>query len=149
MNYSDFMNVIFYSNNPSGWTYDDELGRYVYKGNIAISIKVDRDRKQSFHEEWIERFPNKKAYNERFFLQYNGVTIEPFYCVSVDGGRAYLPFPNLDEGTVDPLEYNLVCILNRSRSHTVEYLKRAGFKVASGIKVDEVEFPVEELKFND
>lgn len=135
MTYDEFMNIM-YTTSPEDWTYDDDLGRYVYKHNIAITIKKDRDRDQSYHEDWTKRFADKKAYNEQFFLQYNGVTVKPFYCVSVDGYRAYLPFPHLKSGTVDPQDYRLVCILNKSVSpndsvsHTNDYLNRAGFKVA-------------------
>lgn len=94
MNYDEFINKIINSD-INDWLYDDDLGLYILKTDINISILSDRSDggDDTFYEKWVEKFSDPKGYRRRFFLRYAGNTIESFYTVAVDGYRMLIPYP--------------------------------------------------------
>lgn len=130
MNLLDFTNT-FHFHGPTEWRYDDELGIYVYLPNIAITLEVDRneDGRRDFYEEWARSFPDPNAQMQHYNMRLNGVTIEKTYAVVVDGGRAYLPLPQLDGMTITHAQYNFGAILNRGSAEYDRYLNMAGITV--------------------
>ncbi|MCQ6527478.1 hypothetical protein [Bacillus mycoides] len=136
MNLQEFTNT-FYFHGPTEWQYDDELGVYVYLPNIAITIKVDRneDGSRDFYEEWVTKYSDSSATMQHFNLRYNGVAIQKAYAVSVDGGRMYIPLPNIHvDGTaithtITHVQYNFGHILNRGSVEYDRYLSMANITV--------------------
>lgn len=114
MRYDDFMNQI--SNSVfEDWLYDDENGKYVFRNDLRITIQSDRTESigdDRFYEDWATKFPDPEAYRKKYFFQYNGVTIDTFYTVRVDGGRSDIPYPKLPEMTISRQQYNIGRIVN-------------------------------------
>jgi hypothetical protein len=114
ISYEEFIKQILESE-IGDWTYDDGLGLYVLKNNICISIISDRDdaEDRDFFESWVENYSDPKAYRARFFLRYNGSTIEAFYTAAVDGYRQLIPYPkNIKDLSIDNKQYIIGKILN-------------------------------------
>ena len=76
------------------WIWHDERGIAVFKPNVNISIHARRDDDdEPFEEEWAMKFPNARATKMRFDLYLGPCFVKDYYFVSVDGGRAALPYP--------------------------------------------------------
>jgi len=130
MNYDDFIKEIMNSK-IEDWLYDDDLGLYVLKSNISISIQSDREDNEDreFYEKWVEIYPDPKGYRARFYLKYYGNIIESFYTVAVDGYRMLIPYPkSRNDLSINSKQYHIGEILNipYSGNNFDEYLKMAG-----------------------
>ena len=118
MLYKDFIADIE-SSNHNDWMYDDELGLYIFKGNINISILSDREwvlegDDQYFHEEWAENNP------------------ETVYGAYVDGMRCFIPIPRISDMTISKFQYSVGEIINNCinvMNNYDDYLRRAGIQV--------------------
>lgn len=135
MTYTDFISKITNSK-PEEWIYDDELGLYVYKGNINISIVSDRSKEYSdeFYEDWVKMYPDPKGHRHRFFLKYRQSIIETFYAVAVDGDRMFIPYPkSVSDLKISIKQYNLGKIINipYQINDFNYYLKLAGIEIES------------------
>ena len=136
MLYKDFIDDIE-SSNHNDWLYDDELGLYIFKGNINISILSDREwvlegDDQYFHEEWAENNPDPRAYRKRFYLRYRGNIIETVYGAYVDGMRCFIPIPRISDMTISKFQYSVGEIINNCinvMNNYDDYLRRAGIQV--------------------
>lgn len=133
MNYDDFIKKIVQSN-PNDWLYDDDLGLYILKTDINISILSDRSNEQNdeFYEKWVEKFPDPKGYRRRFFLRYLGNIIESFYTVAVDGYRMLIPYPkSAIDLIISKKQYDIGNIINIPYSGYGfdEYLTMAGIEI--------------------
>ncbi|MDR6883039.1 hypothetical protein [Bacillus sp. 3255] len=132
MRYEVFKSRIIESD-PIDWIYDDELGLFVLTSDIQITILTVRDDNfdNEFHESWVERYSDPKAYRKKYLLKYNGNTIETFYTVAVDGYRMDIPYPKRPEMTITNEQYRLGKIINRiHRGHGFDdYLERADIKI--------------------
>ncbi|WP_374993163.1 hypothetical protein [Brevibacillus agri] len=130
--YDDFKSLITNSDEED-WLYDDDLGKFVYKGDIRISILSDRSEPvgdDGFYEDWARKFPDKNARRKMYFLQFNDSIIEQFFTVAVDGHRSYIPYPKLDGMTITEEQYKLGKIVNSIHGYSFdEYLHQAGITV--------------------
>lgn len=135
ISYGEFIKQIIESE-VNDWIYDDDLGLYIFKKNICISIISDRDdtEDKDFFESWVENYPDSKAYRARFFLRYNGSIIETFYTVAVDGYRQLIPYPkSIHNLVINNKQYRIGKILNIPyKSYDFdEYLNMANIQVNS------------------
>ena len=97
MTYYELMETISQST-IEDWLYDDSDGRYIFRRDISITMRRDREDNTNFEEEWVERFiHHPTASRLRIYICYNGTTIEVFYTASVDGARMNIPYPRLNE----------------------------------------------------
>lgn len=133
MDYNDFIKEILDSNTED-WLYDDDLGLYVLKTNICISLQSDRtdNDDRDFYEKWLENYPDTKGYRARFFLKYYGNIIESFYTVAVDGYRMLIPYPkSVTQLSISKKQYQIGKIVNIPYSgyDFDEYLTTAGIKI--------------------
>ncbi len=134
MNYNNFIKEIMDSN-IDDWSYDDEIGLYVLKSNIAISIQSDRsdNEDRDFYEKWLEQYSDPKGYRARFFLKYFGNIIESFYTAAVDGYRMLIPYPkSTNKLIINKKQYHIGTIINIPYSgyNFDNYLETAGISVA-------------------
>lgn len=130
MNYVNYKGLIVNSE-PSEWNYDDDLGRYVLRDDIRISILSSSfNDREDFYEDWARNFPDSNAQKKVFYLQFNGVTIEQFFTVAVDGYRSFIPYPSLPDMTITREQYSIGAIVNTVHGHNFdEYLAQANIKV--------------------
>lgn len=137
MKYQGFMDIIVKSS-YNDWTYDDDLGLYIYKEDIRISIKSKRDDDidKRFYEEWVKNYSDPKAYRSIFYLCFNGNVIEQFFTVAVDGYRMLVPYPEISDMTISIEEDNIAKILNLPYTQNGEYMNRyENYKQQVGITV--------------
>lgn len=132
MKYDDFIKAIMESE-IEDWSYDDDLGLYVLKNDIRITITSDRDDNDDtdFYEEWARNFPDENAKRARFYLRFNGSVIEAFYTAAVDGYRCLIPYPNRSNMSISIKQYKIGSILNIPYRDFDEYLKQASIKISS------------------
>ena len=134
MRLSEFIDTISNSN-VEDWTYDDDLGRYVYIHDIRITIISDRNDNddREFHEEWATGFPDIHAVRARFYLCFNGNIIEAFYTAAVDGYRMLIPYTEPNTKSINQRKYNIGRILNipycSVSDRYDDYLRQAGIMV--------------------
>lgn len=133
MTYKMFMDEIENSN-PDDWLYDDEKGIFVFKKDLLITIvgkEIDYEESGRFYEEWATDFPDPKAYKKEFEICYANNPIETLYTCSVDGGRMYIPYPDVKNMTISKRTYKLgeiVNVMNKAYGYG-SYLERAGISV--------------------
>lgn len=132
MKYEDFISQISNSSEED-WLYDDEIGKFVFKDDIRISIQSDRTKSigdDRFCEDWATSFPDKNAFRKKYFLQFNDCIIDTFYTVRVDGARCDIPYPKLDGMTITKQQFNIGSIVNSIHGYSFdEYLSQAGINV--------------------
>lgn len=119
---------------PDDFEYDDSIGQHLHRGDVAVRLRINRpDEMQPFEEPWVERFPDKRAYQQEVYLEYNGYPIETYWFVDVDGGRHLIPYPkSANDLRISPFQYHLASILNsKIPGHGLDH----GLRVA-GIIVD-------------
>ena len=100
--------------NVEDFDYHDDEELYVYHQDIKLCLKIIRDdHHRAFVEPWVSNYPNPSATKFIVKLKYEGVSIKDFWCVSVDGGRYYIPLPTVPpELTITPTQYKIGSILN-------------------------------------
>ncbi len=123
---------------PDDFEYDDQIGQYLHKSDIAVRLRLNRpDEPELFVEPWTQRFPDKDAYRQEVYLEYNGYRIETFWFVYVDGNRYLLPYPrSRNDLRISPFQYHLAAILNaKISSHGLDRgLEMSGIVVDPQIK---------------
>lgn len=136
MLYKDFLATIEGSMYQD-WKYDDELGQYIFMGDIDIAIKNDREWQlegddEYCFESWATNNPDSKAYRKRYYLMFRGNIIETVYGASVDGMRCFIPYPKVSEMTITRFQYAVGEIINNAISEYSDfehYLSKAGITV--------------------
>lgn len=133
MTYEEFINKIAESD-IEDWIYDDEVGSYVFRKDIAITMQRDREEDELFEEEWVERFiHHSEAKRLKIYLNYMGNTIDVFFTASVDGAQMNIPYPNIDEMAITRQQYNIGKIVNKQECGVIdrydEYLRTARITV--------------------
>lgn len=119
---------------PEDFDYDDSIGEYFYRTDINLRLIMNRpDGDEQFHESWVLKFEDPKAYKQEVYLEYNGKRIETFWFVYVDGTRYCIPYPkSANDLRISQLQYRLAGILNPP---SIGYGIDHGLEVA-GITVD-------------
>ncbi|MDP4092822.1 MAG: hypothetical protein Q8920_05605 [Bacillota bacterium] len=134
VSYEEFILTIVNSEKEE-WLYDDDLGRYVFRNDIRITIISDRGENEDrdFFENWATQFPDQHAFRARFFLCFNGSIIEAFYSAAVDGYRALIPYPRITDLTITNNQYRIGRIINIPYTVVIdrydEYLSQAGIRI--------------------
>ncbi len=133
MTYDEYCSIIENSE-VSDWQYDDEHQSYLYFPDISITMQArQEDEWKDFYEEWVENFPDTKAYRHVIEFYYFGRRIDDFYTALVDGNRMCIPYPKHDTRTITRRQYNLGRIINIPYCDVIdrydEYLKMAKITV--------------------
>lgn len=122
---------------PEEFEYNDSIGQFLYKRDVSLRLQFNRpDTDPEFNEDWVTKFPNKRAYQQEVYLEYNGIRIETFWFVNVDGGRYFIPYPkSADDLRISRFQYHLALILNKiSNNLGIDWaLKHAGIVVDPGL----------------
>lgn len=99
---------------PDDFEYDDAIGQYLHRNDIAIRLRLNRpDEMRQFTEPWVKNFADTRAYQQEVYLEYNGYRIETYWFVDVDGSRYLIPYPkSASDLRITPFQYHLASILN-------------------------------------
>lgn len=87
-----------------------------------------------FDEPWVRNFPNQNASAYWCQLTYAGQLLEKTLLVSVDGGRALIPVPDLSTGSISPFDYQVAMIFDRYEN-VATYVRSAGLHVSDDTRI--------------
>jgi hypothetical protein len=90
----------------------------------------DGVQNENFVDKWANRHPDPSATGYWYDLYFDGNLIERFILVSVDGGRANLPPPDIKSGLIEPLDYR-VAQIHDILGTLDEYITRSGLQRAA------------------
>ena len=109
------------------WLHNDQKGVYTFKYDLDVTLRENRpDDDQLFQEPWATRFPDRNARRVTFELWYRASFVKEYYFVSVDGGRALLPYPKAhDDLRISREAYAIGRTVDNPRGGLDEYLRRA------------------------
>lgn len=83
---------------------------------------------RNFRESWANQHPDPCAVSYYCHLYYDQHVVRRWILVSVDGGRALLPIPNIHTRQVDQLDYRVATIVD-DQSKVDNYLQRSRLSV--------------------
>lgn len=112
------------------WIAYDELGTYVLKSDLLVSIQdVRSDELEPFYEDWAVNYPDKNAYQKKFFVKYGENVVEIVNAASIDGGRAVIPWPDFETKVISKFYNKIGEIVNLDLNRYYEYVHRSGLSV--------------------
>jgi hypothetical protein len=105
--------------------------RASYRPDIAIGIAWGYPSNKNWHEPWIDNFSDKSAHSDFVDFFYNGMLVQREVYVVVDGGRAYLPVPSVENQTITRWEYDFFKVLDglERLSEFDRYIRQAGISI--------------------
>lgn len=128
MQYEELMKTITESD-ENDWLYNSDFEIYTLRSDVRITIQGDLDfGRDPYSEEWMNPFPEKSGYKNRFFIKFNNSFVVSFILVGVDSYKVFLPLPAQDL-KVSNMSYHLARIINGpSPGNDYEhYFKKSGF----------------------
>ncbi len=134
MDYDEILKFIITTNSKNDWkwikTHWAEEAFLKEDPRLRIRVRWDDEGKHNdnFQEKWANKYPDPSASSYWYGLSYDGVLIERFILVSVDGARAELPLPDVNTLEVKPLTYKVAQIFDESNT-LAEYMHRSGLTV--------------------
>lgn len=134
MTYEEVWKIIEDSS-PEDWTETctgDGVCEIVYNKDINLRFIDDSGCNyiENFQEDWANRHPDKHAHKHDIRLYYCQSCLESIPVVSVDGGRASLPYPDPETKTIPYREYKAAQIGVQGNSRLDEYIERSGLTVS-------------------
>ena len=111
------------------WLRNDELGIFTLETDIDVRVhEVHSEEERIYTEPWATNLPDPEAFKVIYDLYYGASFLERFYFVSVDGGRAAIPYPKGREDLrITSLQYAIGVAVDLTDSLD-EYLERCGIK---------------------
>lgn len=131
----NIIRVILESEEVDDWDVliSGQLQTAVFKHNVNLRIQINHEiegvHSTNFSEKWATKHPDSHATSFYCITYYGQSSIMQNILVSVDGGRAFVPLPDLKTLTIDPLSYKITKIIDKA-DRTDEYIKRSGLKLS-------------------
>lgn len=123
------------NSNPEDWQENhagDGRTEIVFKNDVNLRFVDDLDYEamENFNEEWATKHPDSHASKHELQLYYGASLIENIPVVSVDGGRARLPYPDAATHTQIPFRYYKAAQIGSQGNNLIDdYVRRSGLKV--------------------
>ncbi len=133
MNFDEILNFILTTNPKDDWKIitNNWAEEAFLKEDPRLRFRCRYDdegtHNKNFKEPWANKHPDSKATSYWYNLSYDGSLIERYILVSVDGGRATLPLPNISTSKVKPLPYKIAEIFDQIDS-LKDYMQRSGLE---------------------
>lgn len=124
------VNDILANSAQDEWIVDDETGSFTYKEDLNLRIEREPyDLRRNFNEEWATKHPDTEAKTVNYTIKYGSSFVARETLVSVDGGRAILPMPDVEtKKNVSQEDMNFTRIVDIN-GKADEYLKKSGLKI--------------------
>lgn len=119
---------------PDDWvehcTGEDVIVR-TYKGDVFLSIVDDPDfeAEDHFNESWATCYSDPQAPKHNLRLMYDGSLVDSIEVVSVDGGRAVLPYPLFGTTSIPFRTYKAAQVGVQENGRIDEYIGRSRLHV--------------------
>ncbi|BBI32923.1 hypothetical protein [Cohnella abietis] len=115
---------LVYTSIKNDWIMHEEKHEMIYLRNSNIKIIWnDTDRNYPFDEDWATNHPDSRAYKVDHSIILNGLLIEKFSLIYVDGFRALMPMPKMGTNIIPRKEY-LISLLFNEQKNLHEYIRR-------------------------
>jgi hypothetical protein len=134
MTYSELIRAIITADRD-GWLRDDKRSVFTLKSDLNITVREcsrNGAELEKCAEEWTTKFPDRNAYVEIFELWYGTSFVNEYDFATVDGFRARLPYPKINDHTITEEQY-AVAVAVDVLDTLDDYLKRARIRVVQGI----------------
>lgn len=134
MDYAEILEFILNTNPKNDWKWIKtnwaEEAFLKEDPRLRIRVRWDDEGKHNdnFQEKWANKHPDPSASSYWYDLSNDGVLIERFILVSVDGARAELPLPDINSLEVQQLPYKIAQIFDELNTLD-EYMRRSGLIV--------------------
>jgi len=124
------INGILATSSQDEWIVDDETGSFTYKEDLNLRIeRASYKNSRKFNEDWATKHPDSEANAVDNTVKYGSSFVSRKTLVSVDGGRATLPTPDMKtKKTVSKEDMNFAKIVDVS-DRTDEYINRSGLTI--------------------
>ena len=124
------VNDILATSSQNEWIVDDETGSFTYKDDLNLRIeRAEYDKSNSFNEDWATGHPDSQAEKVNYTVKYASSFVARKTLVSVDGGRATLPMPDVKtKKIVSSDDMNFAKIVDVG-DRTDEYIERSRLTV--------------------
>jgi hypothetical protein len=113
------------------WLHDADEGIWTLMEDLNVTIREIEDvRPGTIDEPWAAELGHEPARICFFGLWYGASLVKRFYFASVDGGRAFLPYPrSRHELVITPEQFGVAVVVNGERDLR-DYLNRARIRVS-------------------
>jgi len=99
---SDFERML----EESTWAHESINETEVWIADSDNTFQVSRgERTDDFRERWTDRHPDKSSASYPVYLRINNTVIKELPFISVDGGRIFVPMPEIRPIRGDDVEY--------------------------------------------
>jgi hypothetical protein len=120
---------LVYKSTQNEWVRNEDKQELIYLKNQDIKIVwFDTDRDYPFVDTWATSHPDSKAYRVDYNILLNGILIESFSLVHVDGYRALIPIPKTGTNIIPRNKYRISLLFNDEKN-LHGYIKRCGLIV--------------------
>jgi len=133
MTYYELIQAII-ATEPDGWLRNDERSVFTLKSDLNVMVRESSrndGEPQKFMEPWATNFPDRNAYIKVFELWYGGSFVSEYHFATVDGFRARLPYPNIEDHTITEEQYAVAVAVDLLGTLD-DYLQRARIRVRPG-----------------
>ena len=121
----EFYELVENNSDAKSWLYSDAQAIWTLSADLNVTIRRDRSINDKVNESWVQSVNGGEKH--RFEFYYGSSPVREFFLVSVDGDRAYLPFPNPSNMYIKQEEFMFARCLQKS-DVLDSYVKRAGLK---------------------
>jgi hypothetical protein len=130
MTYEDVINLVENSRKDD-WLYNDHRSVFIFKPNVCIRIEFNSAEGYIVNYEWAINHPNSQAKKVFYSIYYNATLIKEFILVSVDGGKAMLPIPQIGgTSVISKSDYEYAKIVDDTNKLD-EYIERSKLTIQS------------------
>lgn len=125
MKFDDVERIIRVSKSDD-WISCEDKGSFTFREDLALRIqRRDIDFNSIFDEPWAKCHANTNAHKVIYDVFYNNSFVKTVTLVSVDGGRATIPMPEMfNFKTIMADDYHFAKIVSPERLD--EYIQRSG-----------------------
>src|SRR5437660_1444281 len=104
MRYDDLIQALIRTGH-NGWIRNDERSVFTLKTDVNVTVREssrtrDGEPQPFTTEEWATNFPDGNAQTEVFELWYGASFVNEYHFAAVDGFRARLPYPSIEDLTI-------------------------------------------------
>lgn len=121
---------ILSSSSQEDWIIDDDTGSFTYKNDLNLRIeRQDYALTLPFNETWATNHPDPEARKVNYTVKYNNSFVTRETLVSIDGGRATLPMPDVKtKKVISKEDFNFANIVNIN-GNIGKYIKASSLQV--------------------
>lgn len=130
VNYDEIIQLITNSDAKEDWAEVNfgNHAKYIYRKDVRIWIVNERpsEEPEAFGESWATNCADNRAYTKFHQIYFNSSLLAEIMLISIDGGRAVLPLPKMENRPqyTEPRELDLKIAQIVDSGQLEKYLKQ-------------------------